>query len=49
MEGNPRYASTQSLPNVPYAKFAELIGLKGIYVDRPERTGNGLGRGPRRR
>jgi pyruvate dehydrogenase (quinone) len=36
MEGNPRYKSTQSLPNVPYAKFAELIGLKGIYVDRPE-------------
>ena len=36
MEGNPRYESTQSLPNVPYAKFAEMIGLKGIYVDRPE-------------
>jgi len=36
MEGNPRYESTQSLPNVPYAKFAELIGLKGIYVDRPD-------------
>jgi pyruvate dehydrogenase (quinone) len=36
MEGNPRYESTQTLPNVPYAKFAELIGLKGIYVDRPE-------------
>jgi pyruvate dehydrogenase (quinone) len=36
MEGNPRYESTQSLPNVPYARFAELIGLKGIYVDRPE-------------
>jgi pyruvate dehydrogenase (quinone) len=36
MEGNPRYASSQSLPNVPYAKFAEMIGLKGIYVDAPE-------------
>jgi pyruvate dehydrogenase (quinone) len=36
MEGNPRYESSQSLPNVPYARFAELIGLKGIYVDRPE-------------
>jgi pyruvate dehydrogenase (quinone) len=36
MEGNPRYESTQSLPNVPYAKFAEMIGLKGIYVDTPE-------------
>jgi pyruvate dehydrogenase (quinone) len=36
MEGNPRYASSQSLPNVPYARFAEMLGLKGIYVDRPE-------------
>jgi len=39
MEGNPRYETTQSLPDVPYAKFAELIGLKGIYVDDPERLG----------
>ncbi len=36
MEGFPRYRVTQSLPNVPYHKFAELIGLKGIYVDDPE-------------
>ena len=36
MEGNPRFESTQSLPNVPYARFAEMIGLKGVYVDRPE-------------
>ena len=36
MEGNPRYESTQSLPDVPYAKFAELIGLRGIYVETPE-------------
>jgi pyruvate dehydrogenase (quinone) len=36
MEGNPRYESTQSLPDVPYARFAEMIGLKGIYVDTPE-------------
>ncbi|EZP51041.1 thiamine pyrophosphate-requiring protein [Sphingomonas sp. RIT328] len=36
MEGNPRFPTTQDLPDVPYARFAELIGLKGIYVDRPE-------------
>ncbi|HEY4338333.1 MAG TPA: thiamine pyrophosphate-requiring protein [Steroidobacteraceae bacterium] len=36
MEGNPRYRSTQSLPNVPYARFAKMLGLKGIYVDRPQ-------------
>ncbi len=35
-EGNPRYPATQDLPNVPYAKFASLLGLKGIYVDDPD-------------
>ena len=38
-EGNPRFDASQSIPNVPYHKFAELIGLKGIYVDDPERMG----------
>ena len=33
MEGDPRFVASQSIPNVPYHKFAELIGLKGIYVD----------------
>jgi pyruvate dehydrogenase (quinone) len=35
-EGNPRFAATQDLPNVPYAKFASMLGLKGIYVDDPD-------------
>jgi pyruvate dehydrogenase (quinone) len=33
--GNPRFADSQDLPDVPYARFAELLGLKGIYVDDP--------------
>ncbi|MBY8829684.1 thiamine pyrophosphate-requiring protein [Hephaestia mangrovi] len=37
MEGNPRFEATQQLPDVPYHKFAELIGLKGIFVDNPDR------------
>ncbi len=36
MEGNPRYPTTQDLPDVPYAKFAEMLGLEGIFVDTPE-------------
>ncbi|HEY3916622.1 MAG TPA: thiamine pyrophosphate-requiring protein [Stellaceae bacterium] len=36
MEGNPKFEASQDIPNVPYHKFAELIGLKGIYVDTPE-------------
>ncbi|HEY0525953.1 MAG TPA: thiamine pyrophosphate-requiring protein, partial [Stellaceae bacterium] len=38
-EGDPKFEATQDLPNVPYHKFAELIGLKGIFVDDPERMG----------
>lgn len=39
MEGNPRFESSQDLPDVPYAQFAELIGLTGIHVDDPEQLG----------
>jgi pyruvate dehydrogenase (quinone) len=37
MDGNPRYDASQDIPNVPYARFADLIGLRGIYVDDPEK------------
>jgi pyruvate dehydrogenase (quinone) len=36
MEGDPKIEATQKIPDVPYHKFAELIGLKGIYCDNPE-------------
>jgi pyruvate dehydrogenase (quinone) len=36
MEGNPRYPATQDIPRVPYARFAEMIGLGGVTVDDPE-------------
>jgi pyruvate dehydrogenase (quinone) len=39
MEGDPKFDASQQIPNVPYHQFAELIGLKGIYVDRPEALG----------
>jgi pyruvate dehydrogenase (quinone) len=38
-EGNPKFNPSQQIPNVPYHKFGELIGLKGIYADSPERLG----------
>ncbi|MBV1837122.1 thiamine pyrophosphate-requiring protein [Acetobacter estunensis] len=31
--------STQKIPDFPYHKYAELLGLKGIYVDDPEKVG----------
>ncbi|MEO1969618.1 MAG: thiamine pyrophosphate-requiring protein [Sphingomonadaceae bacterium] len=39
MEGNPRAEITQDIPDVRYSKFAEMIGLKGIYVDDPDQLG----------
>ena len=39
MEGDPKFNASQQIPNVPYHSFAELIGLKGIYVDREDAVG----------
>ena len=39
MAGDPKFSASQDLPYVPFAKFAELIGLRGISVDKPERIG----------
>jgi pyruvate dehydrogenase (quinone) len=39
MEGNPKFEATQRIPDVPYHRFAELIGLRGIFVDDPDRLG----------
>ena len=38
-EGNAKFEATQNIPDVPYHRFAELIGLNGIFVDDPERLG----------
>ncbi len=40
MEGDPKFEASQGIPNVPYHRFAELIGLKGLFVDRPENLGH---------
>ena len=37
--GDPKTLSTQSIPDMPYHKYAELLGLKGIFVDDPDRVG----------
>jgi pyruvate dehydrogenase (quinone) len=33
LEGDPKFPGTQWLPEFEYAKYAELVGLKGIYCD----------------
>ncbi len=39
MEGDPKFEASQRIPDVAYHRFAELIGLKGIFVDRPDDLG----------
>jgi pyruvate dehydrogenase (quinone) len=39
MTGNPEFIGSQELPDIPYARYAELLGLKGIRVDDPENIG----------
>ena len=38
-EGAPHYEPSPALPDFPYAQYAELLGLGGIRVDRPEAVG----------
>ncbi|WP_043643846.1 thiamine pyrophosphate-requiring protein [Caenispirillum salinarum] len=38
-DGDPKFDTTQKIPDLPYDKFGELLGLKGIFVDDPERIG----------
>jgi pyruvate dehydrogenase (quinone) len=37
--GSPKVAETQDLPNLDYAAYARMLGLKGIRLDRPEDIG----------
>lgn len=39
MEGDPKFDASQQVPDVPYHRFAELIGLKGVYVDDADQLG----------
>ena len=39
MSGDPKLEVSQTLPDFPYARYAELIGLKGIRVDTPDAVG----------
>jgi pyruvate dehydrogenase (quinone) len=39
MEGDPKFPASQDVPDFPAARYAELIGLRGIRVDDPERVG----------
>jgi pyruvate dehydrogenase (quinone) len=37
--GDPKFMGSQSIPDISYARFADLIGLRGIFVDDPDHVG----------
>jgi pyruvate dehydrogenase (quinone) len=39
MVGDPEFTASQDVPDFPYAKYAELLGLKGIKVEDPDQLG----------
>ena len=49
LSGDPKLDASQVIPDFPYARYAELLGLRGIRVDAPEQVGRRLGRGARSR
>ncbi|MBV9413236.1 MAG: thiamine pyrophosphate-requiring protein, partial [Acidimicrobiia bacterium] len=40
MEGNPKFEASQEIPDFDYARFAEMAGLIGIRVEKPEDVAN---------
>jgi pyruvate dehydrogenase (quinone) len=39
MEGDPKFDASQDVPDFDYARYAELIGLKGIRMETPDEVG----------
>jgi pyruvate dehydrogenase (quinone) len=39
MAGDPKFEASQNVPDFPYAGYAELLGLQGIRIERPEDVG----------
>ena len=39
MTGDPKYVVSQTVPKFDFAGYAELLGLRGIYVDKEEDVG----------
>lgn len=40
INGDPKFEASQRIPNVSYSRFAEMIGLSGIFVDSPQLIGS---------
>jgi pyruvate dehydrogenase (quinone) len=36
--GDPKFEASQDLPDFRYSQYAEQLGFKGIFVDRPDQV-----------
>jgi pyruvate dehydrogenase (quinone) len=39
MQGEPKFETSQQLPDFAYAEYARMLGLEGIRVEKPEQVG----------
>ncbi len=39
MEGDPKFSGSQDVPDFPYAAYAQMLGLGGMRVEKPEDIG----------
>jgi pyruvate dehydrogenase (quinone) len=39
MTGDPKFEPSQDVPDFPFASYAQMLGLVGIRVDKPEQIG----------
>jgi pyruvate dehydrogenase (quinone) len=39
MAGDPKYPASQDVPDFAFARYAEMLGLTGIRVEKPEQIG----------
>jgi pyruvate dehydrogenase (quinone) len=39
LAGDPKFPATQEVPEFPYARYAEMIGLKGLTLKSPDQIG----------
>lgn len=42
LAGEPKFEASQDIPDVDYAAFARLLGLKGVRINRPDQIGQAL-------
>ena len=39
LEGDPKFEASQDVPDFPFARYAEMLGLGGTVVERPDQAG----------